>query len=234
MAKNVDYELQDAAVLDKTVEDNYTDLSAKGFNQQRKEKLHNSIVTARTKETAQQKAVKHVNEKTAGQNTATEQGTQLIVKIQNAAKSAYGSDPASLKRYRIGETKPRGIGGLLSWMNYFQTLLVENDDDLLANGLMQEDITAFGNCLTVLTSADTVQENAKKLQKAATLARDSAVEAMKEEVNKTRSFVKAAFQGNKEMLVKFKPIPKGRVSSDTQESAQTTTETSNTTTTPGA
>ncbi|RJP72366.1 MAG: hypothetical protein C4539_03600 [Ignavibacteriales bacterium] len=93
--------------------------------------------------------MKFVNDKTAEQNSAIATATALIVKIQNAAKSAYGANTPELKRYRVGEVKPRGTGGLLNWMNYFQALLVEDDEILIVNALMQEDFIAFGACLNV-------------------------------------------------------------------------------------
>ena len=65
---------------------------------------------------------------------------------------------------------------------------------------------------------------AKKLQAAATIARDEAIRKLKDQAVRIRNFVKAAFIGDKEILVQFKPIVKGRTSgnSEVETTVQTT------------
>ncbi len=63
-----------------------------------------------------------------------------------------------------------------------------------------------------LAAADATQESTKKLQASATIARDEVIIKLKDQAARTRNFVRAAFIGNKEMLVQFKPIDKGKTS----------------------
>ncbi len=210
MAKSVDYDLQDASTLINRVEENREALTQKGYSSAKEDALKAAFNEAKQKNGTQLKAVKLVNEKTGEQNNAFDIFLKLIVKIQSAAKSALGNNSGALNKYRVGEKQPTTVKKLLSWGEYFTSVLLEDDEILLANGLTQTDLTDFSAAYSNVASADTTQESAKKLQAAATIARDAAVKKLKDQVFKTRSFVKAAFGGNDEMLIQFKPIPKGR------------------------
>jgi len=210
MNKSVDYELQDASVLLERVAANNEVLTQKGYTSAKLDALSSAFQEAKTKNTAQVKAVKLMNEKTIEQDLVFTSVLKSIVKIQKAAKSANGEDPVTKKKFKIGDTQPRSVKSLITWGEYFTSLLLEHDTVLLQNGLVQQDLADFNSMLTRLRAVDPSQESAKKLQVAATLSRDNSVKKLKDLVNRTRNFVKAAFSGNQEMLIQFQPLQKGR------------------------
>lgn len=75
---------------------------------------------------------------------------------------------------------------------------------------MESDITDLGTSLTGLIAADAGQENTKQLQVAATKARDGAAKELRALCLKIRNFADACFSKSPEILLEFKPIPKGR------------------------
>jgi hypothetical protein len=210
MDKSVDYELQDASVLINRIEANKAVLAEKGFPDDKLAVLTAAYDEAKGKNTAQEKAVKFMNDKTIEQNRIFSALLRLIVKIQKAAKSAYGEDLKAKKKYKMGEIQPRSVNALINWGEYFTGLLLEEDAVLLRNGLVPQDITEFHQLLTSLHAVDPSQESAKKLQVTATKARDNSIKRLKDQVNRTRNFVKAAFSNDEEMLIQFQPVPKGR------------------------
>jgi len=208
MADTIDYLLQDAGALILAVDNNREAMNAKGF----KETAYTALTAARQdlsiKETAQQKAVELAASKTAEQDEAIKNVQQRIQNVRNAAKSAYGKDEAKLRPFKIGEQLTASVKKLSTSCQYLGGLLLEQHDILLENGLTEEDVTGIHNAGGTLAAADTVQEHAKKLKEAATLARNTAAENLKDKMFRTRNFAKACFAGNKELLIQFKPIPK--------------------------
>ncbi len=93
---------------------------------------------------------------------------------------------------------------------YLSPVFLGDNDVHLQNGLEQADIDLFHSSYSALISADTGQENAKKMQKSATISCNQAYAALKEEMAKVRAFANKCFKDNREILVQFKPIPKGR------------------------
>lgn len=217
MAKLIDYSLQDAAALIEVVARNHDLMVSKGFSVSKEEALKSASNDAKQKNAAQIKAMKLVNERTGMQDLAFEKFLKLITKVQSASKSAFSGSGGVLKKFRIGEKQPGTVKALTTWGEYFSGLILEYDDVLLENGLTQEDLTEFNNSYSGLLAADAAQESAKKLQSSATIARDEAIKKLKDQVIRTRNFVKAAFSGNSELLVQFKPIPKGRVGKEEEE-----------------
>ncbi len=213
MSKNVDYELADASAVIDRVKENSETLTQKGFTKAKEDALVNAYNEVKLKNGVQLKAVKLAIERTAAQNAAFNNLLGLITRIQNAAKSAYGRNDAVLKKFRVGDKQPNTVGRLTSWGEYFTGIILEHDEDLLANGLLQDDLTNLSLYYANLIAADTAQESAKKLQASATIERDKAVHNLRDHLMRTRNFVKAAFAKNPEILVQFKPLPKGRSSS---------------------
>ncbi|RJP70817.1 MAG: hypothetical protein C4539_05795 [Ignavibacteriales bacterium] len=224
MSKNVDYELADASAVIDRVKENSETLTQKGFTKAKEDALVNAYNEVKLKNGVQLKAVKLAIERTAAQNAAFNNLLGLITRIQNAAKSAYGRNDAVLKKFRVGDKQPNTVGRLTSWGEYFTGIILEHDEDLLANGLLQEDLTNLSLYYANLIAADTSQESAKKLQASATIERDKAMHNLRDHLMRTRNFVKAAFAKNPEILVQFKPLPKGRSSAQpgTAEASGTT------------
>ncbi len=208
MAAKVDYQLQDAEALLKTVYNNREAMNAKGFS----DASHTALVDAKEnlllKEAAQQKAVQLVADKTAEQNQCIENVSSLIKRIRSAAKSAYGNDEKSLKLFKVGEKIPSSVKKLRPMCEYIEGLVLEHHDILLQNGLVQADIDELHSSYGNLVAVDATQENAKKLQVAATLTRDDAAKKLKDKVFRVRNFANACFAKDKEILVQFQPVAK--------------------------
>ncbi|MCL5028549.1 MAG: hypothetical protein M1480_05960 [Bacteroidetes bacterium] len=209
MAIKIDHQIQDCDFLLKAVDGNRTAMTAKGFTEAKYTSLTSAKMALIMKEAAQQKAVKLVDDKTAEQNESIKTVTGIIQQVKNSGKSAYGKDARLLKIFKVGETIPASVGALRSQCEYFTALVLEHHDVLLENGLTQEDIDALNSSYGLLVSADASQENAKKLQVSATMMRDDASKKLKDQTFKTRSFAQTCFAKNPEILVQFKPLPKG-------------------------
>lgn len=210
MGKLADYQIQDGLALLDAVKENHEELALKGFTAAKETALSNAYNEAKLKNGAQQKAMELAEDKTAEQNAAFNKLLKLITRIQTAAKGEYGNTSPSLKKFKVGDKQPHSAKKLASWGEYFTTIVLEYHDILLNNGFMQEDITEFHNAYALLLASDSTQENTKKVQSSTTISRDKAIRNLKLQVDKTRNFVKTAFAGDEEMLVKFKAIPKGR------------------------
>ncbi len=210
MSKKVDHTLEDAAALLSSINENRAALTEKGMTAEKEALVSGAYDTAKQKNNYQLKAVKLVNEKTIEQNSAFDELLAFIVKIQSAAKAAFGNDKAPLKKFRVGDVQPRTVKSILTWGEYFQGLLLEHGDDLTGNGLLADDMPAFSTCYQKLSGVDSTQESGKNSQQAATTARDEALDKLKIELKKFRSFIKAAFAGDKGMQQKFSAIPEGR------------------------
>ncbi|MCX6170593.1 MAG: hypothetical protein NTX65_14720 [Ignavibacteriales bacterium] len=209
MAIKIDYLLQDCEALIQTIDDNRSAMTAKGFSDSNYTALIDAKENLKSKEAAQQKAVKLVGDKTAEQNLSITEVTNLIKKIRNSARSSYGNDERNLKLFRIGELIPTSVKKLRPMCEYLSGLILEKQEMLLQNGLMQEDIDELNSAYGKLVSVDASQENAKKLQVTATLMRDEAAEKLKDKMFRARNFANACFSKNPEILIQFKPIAKG-------------------------
>jgi hypothetical protein len=209
MAIKIDYQLQDCDALDRAIYNNRSAMAAKGFSDSTYTALIDAKENLKIKEAAQQKAVKLAEDKTVEQNLSITEVTDLIKKIRNAARSSYGNDERNLKLFKIGELIPGSVKKLRPLCEYLSGLILEKQEILLQNGLTQEDIDELHSAYGKIVSVDASQENAKKLQAAATLMRDDASAKLKDKMFRVRNFANACFAKNPEILLQFKPIPKG-------------------------
>jgi len=212
MAEKIDYLLQDTELLKTTVANNRAAMDLKGYTDARYNNLTGAETELRQKEVTQQNAVKLVNQRTATQNNSMAKVAATTKLFQNAAKSAFGNDTVNLKKFRVGEVVPNTVKKLATWAEYFTGLTLEHKDILLQNGVTEEDLTELNSAYGLLISSDAAQENAKKLQLAATQERDEAYKKLLDQIFKTRNFAKACFAKRPEILVQFKPLAKGRSS----------------------
>ncbi len=187
-------------------------MTAKGFTEARYTAFVNACNDLIQKEAAQQRAVKLVSEKTTEQDDAIKAVALVVQQVKNAAKSAFGKDPAKSKLFKVGVTIPNSVKSLRSLTEYIIQLANEYHDTLLENGLTQEDIDGLNSSYGLLVAADASQENAKKLQATATVVRDDSSAKTKDLAFKARSFAKTCFAKSPEILLQFKSIPKGRTS----------------------
>lgn len=184
-------------------------MQAKGFDESSYLAFKTAKEELTAKETAQQRAVKFAQSKTADQDTLIKEITAVIKMVQNAAKSAFGKDEQKLKLFKVKERIPTSVKGLRSLCEYLKEMVAEQNEILLKNGLSQEDIDSLGLASSNLTTVDAEQENAKKLQVKATLTRDNAAANLKDQTFRVRSFAQACFAKNPAVLIEFEPITKG-------------------------
>ena len=209
MNTKINYNLQDGNALVLAVSRNLTLLTEKGFQTETQTALNAAIADLTAKEREQNIAVKALEDFTAEQNLAVKETKALISKIYMAAKSAYENDQRNLSQFKVGQRIPDSVNGLRSLCEYLQVVVAERSVLLLKSGLVQSDVTALNGAAARIVDADKAQEDAKKLQEQATLVRDTSDKALKKVKTKLRNFIKAAFQGNKEILLQFEKIPKG-------------------------
>jgi hypothetical protein len=209
MAKTIGELTEDAESLQLTMQTHHADMVAKGFKEARFQNLDDLIKDVVAKSSTQKAAHETLSQNTEAQNSAIQDGLDMETKVQNAAKSAFGKDKTKLKEFKIGAAKSKSVSKLSQDLDYLAGVCTKYHDDLIENGMTQDDFTALSTTYANLVTADTVQEHSKKLRNVATETRDDAVAALQEEVFKIRSFAKSAFAGNKALLEEFKPIKKG-------------------------
>ena len=222
MSQKIDYQIQDNDALLKAIDGNRDAMTAKGFTDAKYTAFVNACNDLVQKEAAQQRAVKLVTEKTAEQNDAIKSVTLVVLQVKNAAKSAFGKDPAKTKLFKVGDTIPNSVKSLRSLTEYIIQIANEYHDTLLENGLTQDDIDGLNSSYGLLVAFDANQENAKKLQASATVVRNDASAKAKDLAFKARSFAKTCFAKSPEILLQFKAIPKGRTSSPAESPTETT------------
>ena len=94
MSKKIDYQIQDNDALLKAIDGNRETMTAKGYTEVKYTAFLNACNDLVQKEAAQQRAVKIVTEKTVEQNDAIQAVALVVQQVKNAAKSAFGKDPA--------------------------------------------------------------------------------------------------------------------------------------------
>lgn len=210
MDAGINYLQRDSSALKITIDLNRDAMNACGFSEEMYNSFIQSIENLKLKETAQQNAVRNSEEKTTVQNEIIADIQNLISDIKAAAKSAYGKDKQILKLFKIGSNIPKSVKSLLPLCSYLAGLVEERKAELLKSGLTQAKIDSLNSASDELKAADDDQENEKKIKKSKTLERDAAAKELREMLFKIRNFAKACFSGKPEILVQFKPIPKGR------------------------
>jgi len=206
----INYLLRDSVALKGTVDRFRTEMNEGGFTDESYASFGGAIDNLSAKETAQQKAEKDTEDKTAAQNEVVADAKRLISDVKAAAKSAYGKSKRNLNLFKIGVPIPTSVKSLIPLCSYLIEQVQERKEELLKNGLKQSKIDALIAYPAQLKTVDDEQENAKKIKISKTIERDDAAKVLKEEVFKIRNFAKACFSDKKEILVQFNPIPKGR------------------------
>ncbi len=210
MAVKVDYVAQDSDALLVAIKNHRSAMDEKRFSNVVYTNFLSAKENLRVKEVAQQTAVKTAEDKTALQDFYFSEITRTIKVIRKAVKSAYEEDAQKMSLFRVDDPIPKTVKGLRPMCEYLTKVTSEDSEVLLQNGLVESDITDLGMFLTGLIAADAEQENTKQLQVAATKARDNAAKELKALCLKIRNFTDACFSKNPEILLEFKPIPKGR------------------------
>ncbi len=206
----INYLQRDAGSLIKTVNLNRTSMEEGGFSEESYTFLNTAAENLALKVTECDKAEKQMQDSTKALNATIAETRQLISDVKSCAKSAYGKDQRILNLFKVGDKVPESVNNLIPQSEYFNSVVQERKDVLLKNGLTPAKVSKMGTAAVDLKNSDDTQENAKKLRKSCIIQRDTAVKVLNEEMFKVRNFAKACFSGKQEILVQFKPIPKGR------------------------
>jgi|GEM_PF-2079928 len=223
MPQKIDYLLQDCEALGKAISNNRAAMEAKGFSEERLTEFNSAKEALIVKEAAYQRAVKTTGEKTTRQNVLMAELRELIKAIRNAAKSAYAPNSQEVKLFQIGTVIPSSVKKMRTTGEYLKKIIVEQGSVLVKNGITQVELDSLGALMDELVAVDADQENAKRLQIAAGLARDEAAGELRAVVKKVRSFAQVCFAKEAGILLEFKPLPQGRGTAKTTESEQEVT-----------
>ncbi len=179
--------------------------------------LKAEIETCSLNNTLQQRAVQTVDDLTNIQNIKLEKAFTLIRKVQNGAKAEFGEeDKVRMREFHVGSKIPNTVKGINAELEYLKTPAQAHLAELGKHGITDATIALLGTSSVDLTKADAEQENAKKLRKNATKARDAAVDDLKKLMRKVRSSAKSVFEDSPEILTEFEPIPAGRSAGKTE------------------
>jgi hypothetical protein len=229
----INYLLRDSSTLKGTIDKNREKMNENGFAEESYTALSTFIQNLKTKETAQEMAVKDAINKTAEQNQLINKAQSIVKDLKASAKSAYGTKSHIIKMFKIGENIPGTVKTLNTLCSYMVKLVDERKADLIKNGFPQSKIDILAEFPGQLDSTDDAQEYAKKLQKSKTMERDSAAKDLKEQAAKIRNFAKSCFSDKPEILIQFDPIPKGRGESTEEKTTAAAGTTTTTTTSSG-
>lgn len=178
-----------------------------GIPPEQVESLAAELADASQKDTDQQKAVELVGELTAQQNEKMAEGTALIKKTREAVKGKYGEhDEVINKAFHIGIEMPKTVKKMRSELKYQQTVVVEHKADLEPHGIKDAEIALFASIEADLASIDQNQENAKKLQKAATRARNDSMKSLQKTMRRIQHTAQSIFAGQPLVLIEFESI----------------------------
>lgn len=208
MALEVDETAQNTELLLQGIANHKAELESRGFGEQRELKLRAMLNDVLKKDSAQKAATAILLQRTQQQETAMSNSWAAISRIQNSGKAAFGRRSTILKEFRVGLNRPKSVKEMRMALEYMTALVVKYNADLIANGMLQEEIEGLSDVYAELIAADTVQESAKKVKSGATALRDEAVKKLNSEIFKVRKLATAAFAGNKAVLQEFKPIAK--------------------------
>lgn len=178
-----------------------------GIPPEQVESLAAGLADASQKDTDQQKAVELVGKLTAQQNDKMAEGTALIQKTRQAVKGKYGEhDEVINKAFHIGSDIPKTVKKMRSELKYQQTVVEEHKTDLAPHGIRDAEIASFATIEAELASVDQSQENAKKLRKAATQARNDSMKSLKKTMRKIQHTAHSIFAGQPLVLIEFESI----------------------------
>jgi len=185
--------------------------SARGITAANIQLLRTSLDYASACNTAQKKAVEKVTNLTDSQNQLMAEGLGLIRKIQNAARSKYGEDnKTTMKEFHVGGPSLTTVKAMIAELKYMKSEATDRKEDLAEGGLEESDIAKSDTIGAKLTSTDALQENAKRVQKAATKTRNQSMKALAKAMRKIRNEAKVVFENQPEVLVEFEPMAEGR------------------------
>lgn len=209
--EKMDEALQQGKVMQGTCEKHAATDSKPGIHPDQIQLLNTNLEDASAKNTEQKKAVEIVVDLTTRQNSKMAEGGALVQKIREAAKGEYGEDDkARMKEFHVGSDVPKTVKGLVSELEYTEEASSAHKADLAKHGVKDADIQSLGTTADELSRIDTEQENAKKVQKAATKARDNSMKTLRKTIRKIQHSAKSIFADQPLVLIEFESISGGR------------------------
>jgi len=210
MPVKVDNALVQSEGLGKALDNHKEAIVTKGNGQKRIDDLNSSHQNLVKTNSSQISAQTKMEGRTTEKNNAVQAVKDAVASVDNAAKSAFENEPAKLKEFRIGVTKPKTDQAWVAYMDYMTGPVHANSDALIANGMTAEDVENFPTLYANLVAAIAAQKNATKVRNAATDTRDAALRDLNNKISATRNFARVALKGDKTALEEIKPIKKGR------------------------
>ena len=206
MAEKLDDVLQDANVLLSVTRKYATELAGFGVTAEELQAFVDAIETVNSLETQQREIINTVSAKTAEQNLKLAEARTAIKKLQTAAKAFYVDDKAVLKEFKIGGRPPYSVAITVPELRYLQEVAARRTADLSTRGYTAADAENLLTLAAAIVQIDSEQENAKKLQTAATKGRNDAVKLLRKMKFRIRKSAELCFSGEPGKLGEFKAL----------------------------
>ena len=211
--EELNYETEDGSGLLGTCKKHPATDTTPGISAESTQGLTTDLSDATGENTTQQKAVTYLKDCTAAQNNIMAKCIALVGSFRDAVHSEYEDNEAMKKKFHIGSKIPTSVSGMKSELKYLSGTVGDYKDTLKKHGIKDEDFTNLDGFCEELDAADTEQENAKKLQKEATKARDLAMKKLIRTKQSIRHDAKIIFKDQPLVLIEFEkmpPPPRGR------------------------
>ena len=140
MDAKINYQLQDCGALLKAIDNNRAVLDENGLSEETYTGLVNARGALAEKEVAQSEAVNLFSEKTNEQDEVIASVKELLKRVRAAAYSAYGRDKDKLEPFNLNQDISSSVKKLRSMSEYLSSAVEAHKDELLKNGLLQEDL----------------------------------------------------------------------------------------------
>lgn len=210
MDAQINYTLEDGTNLSKTVDEQIGILKAEGFDEESNVKLKAALAELTSKEVVQGAAVNQKDKKVAAKEKVVAKAVNLVKRLRDAVRGAFGEDKKKLKQYKADERLTSGVNTLSSMCEYLAPVAAAEINVLNKNGFNQQDLDNLTAMPELIRNAGSDSKRALKQQKSATILRNDAADEVDKLTRKIRRFVKARFSEKPEVMVLFEPVPKGR------------------------
>jgi hypothetical protein len=218
--EKLDATVQDARALLKAAQKYEAKPDCDGIDCDLAALLSGAIERAVAADTTQQNSIRDVSRYTDAQNKAMEKARVLIGKARNAAKGRYTiKDEQMMREFHVGAKQAATVKGMLNDIEYMKGVAAKWVGDLTRHGFKAGDLAALGQTGADLAQIDASQEMAKIAQVNATEARNNAVKALLQAIQKVRDTAKSVFAGRKDVLREFATIKRAKSSKPKESSA---------------
>lgn len=133
------------------------DMIAKGFKEVRFKNFADLIDSVTKKGSFQKAAHDTLIETTESRNETIRVGLAIIRKVQNAARSTFGRNKTKPKEFRIRTDTSKSVGKTAAFLDHLAGVCAKYHDELLGNGLAEEDFAAITTAYANLVTSDSIQ-----------------------------------------------------------------------------